>query len=246
MTRPLEGCRVVVTRARPGELASKLSERGAVVVHVPLIEVVDADDGGRALRDALNDLAAFDWVMVTSAEGAERVGAAVRHTPGVRLAAVGTTTARVLAQLGGRVVDVVPAVQRAEELAAAFVAECSSPQRVLIAQAERAEPGLAAALRDAGHDVTTVTAYRTIAAVPDADTVRAASDADAVVFASGSAVESWCAAFGTHSPPIVVAIGPTTAAAAQRMGLVLSGVAGDHSLDGLVSELERLVHQQST
>ena len=245
MTLPLEGCRVLVTRARPGELAAKLSERGAVVAHVPLLAVVDADDGGGALRAALDDLATFDWVMVTSAEGAERFGAAVRRTPAVRLGAVGTATARALTQHGGRVVDLVPVVQRAEELAAAFVAVCSSSQRVLIAQAERAEPTLAAALRDAGHAVTTVTAYRTMAAVPDADAIRTASAADAVIFASGSAVESWCVAFGTRTPPIVVAIGPTTAAAAQRMGLVVSGVAGDHSLDGLVSELERLVQLRS-
>ena len=131
-----------------------------------------------------------------------------------------------------------PSVQQAQELADAFVAQAASPQRVLVAQADIAAPTLADELRRAGHDVTVVTAYRTVTLEPD----RTAIDgADAVLFASGSAVEGWCRAFGTSTPPIVVAIGPTTAAAADRLGLKVSGVAADHSLDGLVTELERLL-----
>jgi len=238
VNRTLEGCRVLVTRERPGELATMLTERGAAVIHLPLIAVVDAADGGLALREALWRLAEFDWLVVTSPAGAERVGVAARLVPGVRLGAVGTGTARVLQHATGRPVDLVPAVQRAEGLAAEFVAASVAPQRVLIAQADIAASTLADALRQAGHHVTTVTAYRTVRQEPDRD---AASDADAVVFASGSSVESWCGAFGVEAPPIVVVIGPTTAATAVRFGLKVSAIAADHSLDGLVTELERVV-----
>ena len=41
----LRGRRVLVTRERPGELARLLEASGAVVVHVPLIEVVEPDLG---------------------------------------------------------------------------------------------------------------------------------------------------------------------------------------------------------
>ncbi len=227
---------MLVTRERPGELAAKLSERGATVIHVPLIAVVDAADGGRALREALSRLEQYDWLAVTSPAGAERVGAAARLVSSVRLAAVGTATARVLRQESGRPVDLVPDVQRADGLAEAFAAESLVPQRVLIAQADIAPPTLADALRRDGHDVTTVTAYRTVPREPDPG---AASDADAVLFASGSAVESWCRAFGPTGPPITIAIGPSTAAVADRFGLKLAAVSTDHSLDGLVDELER-------
>jgi uroporphyrinogen-III synthase len=229
---------VLVTRERPGELAAMLVERGATVIHVPLIAVEEPDDGGAALRDALSGLADYDWLVVTSPAGSERVGAAARLAPGVRLATVGTATARVLEHESGRPVDLVPSIQRADGLASAFIAEATSPQRVLVAQADIAAPTLADALRRAGHDITTVTAYRTVPLEPDPGAV---DGADAVLFASGSAVESWCRAFGTDdAPPLVVAIGPTTAAAAEGFGLKVSSVATDHSLDGLVAELERL------
>jgi uroporphyrinogen-III synthase len=236
---------VLVTRERPGELAAMLTARGATVLHVPLVAVTDPSDGGATLRDALSDLRGFDWLVVTSAAGAERVGGAAAGVPGVRLAAVGTATARELESLAGRPVDLVPTVQRADALVAAFVEREPPPQRVLIAQADIAAPTLADGLRTAGHEVTVVTAYRTVAPEPDRAAELAAeaavAGADAVLFASGSAVEGWCRRFGVEAPPIVIAIGPTTAAAADRFGLKVSAVATDHSLDGLVTELERVV-----
>ena len=236
---------MLVTRERPGELAEMLTARGATVIHVPLVAVTDPLDGGAALRVALSGLSGFDWLVVTSAAGAERVGSAAAEVPGIRLAAVGTATARELESCAGRRVDLVPAAQRAEALVAAFVEREPSPQRVLIAQADIAAATLADGLRAAGHEVTVVTAYRTV--TPDHDPAAqiavevAVASADAVLFASGSAVESWCRRFGTEAPPIVIAIGPTTAATADGFGLKLSAVATDHSLDGLVTELERVV-----
>jgi len=238
VTGSLDGCRVLVTRERPGELATMLAARGATVVHVPLIEIVEPADGGSSLREALGQLDRYDWLIVTSPAGAERVATAVRSAPGVRLAAVGTATARALEVGSGRRVDVVPSVQRAGALAEQLIAGSTAVQRVLIAQADIAAPTLADSLRRAGHQVTTVTAYRTIAneAVGDA-----MPDADAVLFASGSSVESWCRAFGPVGPPMRVAIGPSTAAVAEQFGLKLSSVAADHSLNGLVVELEGLL-----
>lgn len=236
MSSPLSGRRVLVTRERPGELARLLEARGAVPVHVPLIAVIEPDDDGAALRHELARLEEYDWLIVTSAPGAERVAAAAARHPGVRLAAVGTVTARVLGEAAGRPADLVPPVQTAAGLVQEFALQVPLAQRILVAQADRAGAALVDGLRRAGHDVTVVTAYRTIACAPDVEAVRGA---DAVAFASGSAVESWVSALGGACPPIAVAIGPSTAATAQRLGLKLSGTAADHSLDGLVTELER-------
>lgn len=216
-----------------------LAARGAVVVHLPLITVDEPLDGGAALQTALAHLDRFDWLIVTSAAGAERVGRAAGAVGQVRLACVGTATAAALRGASGRTVDLVPAVQRADQLAEEFIALAGGPQRVLIAQADRAAPTLSSALRMAGHEVVEVVAYRTIEVEPDAGALAMIDDVDAVVFASGSAVESWCRAVADRRPPIVVAIGPATAATAARLGLAVSGVASEHSLEGLVNELER-------
>jgi uroporphyrinogen-III synthase len=233
---PLAGRRVVVTRERPGRLAELLAERGADVVHVPLIRITEPTDRGAALRAHLDRLDGFDWLVVTSVPGAERVGAAAA-TATVRLAAVGRSTADRLSTLAGRPVDVVPERQTAHDLAVALLATAAPGARILLAQADRADDGLAAALRDGGAAVTVCEAYRTELVRPRPGLV---DDADALLLASGSAARAWVAAVGTWTPHLVVAIGPSTAAVAREVGLAVSGVAAEHSLEGLVAETERL------
>jgi uroporphyrinogen-III synthase len=245
--RPLAGWTVVVTRERPGELGRLLVEAGADLVHLPLIAVAPPADGGAALDAALAELGAHDWLVVTSAAGAERVASAAAAVPSVRLAAVGASTAEVLSAGAGRAVDLVPSVQTAAGLVDAF-AEVDGPVRVLAALADRAAPTLADGLRAQGHDVTVVTAYRTVLVTPPEPELARATAADALVLASGSAARSWRDALGERAvelcPRVVVAIGPTTAAAARESGLKVDAVAADHSLGGLVATLIDLAQRE--
>ncbi len=238
MTGSLADTRVLVTREHPGELAMLLAARGATVVHVPLIRVVEPLDGGTALADQLRRIDSFDWLVVTSPAGAQRVGPAVAAAPLLRLAVVGTATERTLAAAAGRSVDLVASSQRSQALLEELCAAAEPSRRILVAQADRAKRTLVDGLRHAGHDVTAVVAYRTVLQVPDR---TAMEHVDAVVFASGSAVEAWNDALGAWLPPIVVSIGPTTTAVAENLGLKITSTAADHSLDGLVTELERIV-----
>ncbi len=251
--RTLAGLRVVVTREHLEPLGAALRARGAEPVHLPSIAVADPDDGGAELAHHLARLDDYDWLVVTSPNGADRVGAAAAGRR-VRLAAVGSSTEASLAARCGRGVDVVPDVQRADQLGAAMLEALGPPPvRVLVAQADRAGSRLTDALRAAGHDVTTVTAYRTITTPPDL-TALDERPADALLLASGSAAAAWSEALrerraGTTArpeetgrdritPPLVVAIGPSTADAARTLGLEVSAVAHDHSLAGLVAALE--------
>ena len=61
--------------------------------------------------------------------------------------------------------------------------------------------------------------------------------ADAVAFASGSAAQAWHDSIGTETPPIVVAIGPTTEGAARACGIGVTHVAQEHSVKGVVDAL---------
>lgn len=236
---PLAGRRVLVTRERPGELGAMLAARGATVMHVPLIEIAEPDDGGARFRRAISALAEYDWLVVTSVPGAERAGPAAADAPRVRLAAVGSATARVLTVLAGRPVDLLPSQQRADALADLLLERARGARwRVFVAQADRAAPTLVDRLADAGHDVTVCVAYRTLLRRPDPAEI---DGADALVLASGSSAQAWVEAFGTRTPPVVVAIGPATAAVAEEFGLKISSVATDHSLAGLLTELERFL-----
>lgn len=249
--RPLAGCRVAVTRERAGALGRLLAERGAVVVHVPLIDVVDAEDGGRALREALADTDRFDWVLVTSAPGAERVAAALDDRwRSVQIGCVGSATARRWGELTGRPADLIPERQLAASLAESFLArhDGAPPQRVVVAQADRAQPDLVDALTRGGHRVQVVTAYRTLTRRPNESELAELQRVDAVLFASGSAAAGWADALGADArsllPPIAVAIGPSTAASAEEIGLKISHVAADHSVPGLVDELVAARHDR--
>ena len=214
------------------------------MVHVPLISVEEPLDNGRQLEEQLGTLEEFDWLVVTSVAGAERVGASAARCPDVRLAAVGLATARTLAGAASRAVDLVPEVQTAGALAERLLSISEAQHgRFLVAQADLARDTLVEALRSAGHDVTACVAYRTVLRPPHP---RAIEGADALLLASGSAARSWVRAVGPDAPEVVVAIGPSTAEVAREFGLKVSGIAADHTLEGLVTELERQLAPRST
>lgn len=239
--RVLAGRRVVVTRAaeQADALAELLHERGAVPVVVPLVRIEPIEAGMAELAAVVPS--DHDWLVVTSPNGA-RAWASVHRTSPRRAAAVGTATAEVLRELGVPV-HLVPEVQRAEGLVAAFEPAPASGGSVLLVQALDAEPAAADGLRALGWVVTTIAPYRTVPALPGAALQLSALSADAVLFASGSAARAWVEVFGTSGPPIVVAMGPRTAAAAEATGLKVSLVAADHSLVGMVDALERHLDQ---
>src|SRR5215213_380573 len=181
--RPLLGRRVVVTRAREqaGPLVEGLRRLGAVPVEVPVVEVADPSDGGGALGDAAARLATFDWVVLTSANGVDRLLAHLRDSRAFgpcRAAAVGPATAAALARWHVAA-DLVPDEAVGEALVDAFP---RAPGRVLVAQAAGARPVVAEGLRAAGWEVVVVEAYRTVPAVPDPDVLLVAKAADAITF----------------------------------------------------------------
>ena len=225
----IAGRRVVVTRteSQSGRLAELLAARGAVPVLVPLISVVDDEAGIDAL--ARVNPADYDWIVVTSPNGGERLS---RLHPMVEafVGAVGPSTA-----LSTPRCDFVPEVHSA----AGFVAEFPGGDgRVLVVQAGNAAPVMVDGLTAAGWRVDAVAPYRTAPLDPDPDQRREALDADAVLLASGSAAVSWGQAFGADAPAVVVANGPQTAAAATRAGLKVTVVAVEHSLPGMIAALE--------
>lgn len=242
--RPLFGVRVVVTRTRAqaSETVARLRELGAEVVEVPVIEIAAPDDDGAALRAAVRDASSYDWVVLTSPNGARRFVAALdaceldgRALAGARLAAIGPGTAAALAEAHLRA-DLVPDRFVAEGLLAAFPAAPSDGGRVLLARAAVARDVLPEGLAALGWEVHDVPAYRTVPRVPDEATSDAVAAADVVTFTSSSTVTNYLAA-GLAVPPVVACIGPITAATARDAGLAVAVEAEVHTIDGLVDAL---------
>ncbi len=248
-SRPLLGRRVVVTRS-PGqasELARRLRNVGAQVVEVPTIDIVDPLDGGEALRAAIAGVSGYDWLVVTSPNGARRTMAELRDArdlAGVRIAAIGPGTAGVLRDHHIQA-DLVPERYVAEGLLDEFPDPPAGGGRVLLARAQVARDLLPDGLRARGWVVDVVDAYRTVPVAIDDQALERVSAADAVTFTSASSARNLVAAIGHSSaaelarvvPPVVVAIGPITAAAASELGLEVTAEASPHTLDGIVEAL---------
>jgi uroporphyrinogen-III synthase len=207
---PHRRLRIVVTRAetRAAPLVERLAALDYDVVACPLIAV-------ETLGDDPIDPAPYDWVAVTSPNGAAELARRLSATPR-RLAAIGPGTAAEL-RAHGLEPELVPRVSTQEGL----LAELPRPAgRVLVAAAEGARRLLADEL-----DADFLPLYRTIELRP------APPDGDVAVLASASAARA-LAATGARLP--VVAIGPQTASAAREAGLTVLAEAESHDLDGLV------------
>jgi uroporphyrinogen III methyltransferase/synthase len=240
--RPLFGYKVAVTRSRAqaSSLSSQLRELGAQVAELPTIAIAEPSDGGAALREAARRIGDYDWLVVTSPNGARcTMGALVdaRALGGVKVAAIGPATAQALAE-SKLVADLVPAEYVAESLLAALGSPPVEGGRVLVSRAAVARDVLPDGLTAAGWDVDVVEAYRTVRPEPPDRQRGELADADVVTFTSSSTVTNFVAGFGIESvPPTVACIGPITAATARGLGLTVDVEASVHTIDGLVDAL---------
>jgi uroporphyrinogen III methyltransferase/synthase len=243
--RPLFGRHVVVTRAQSqaGTLSRQLRDLGARPIEVPTIRIEAPADGGAALEQAARRLrdGRYDWVVFSSVNAVEALLGCVadaREFGSTRIAAVGPGTAGALEQ-SRLIADLVPERAVAEGLLDAFPSPPHSGARVLLPRAAAGRDVLPEGLAAAGWEVDAVTAYRTVGVSLTGSEREAVAAADAICFASASAVGAFLAAAGDPGtlPPVVVCIGPTTAAAAEAAGIKVTAVAEPHTIPGLIAAL---------
>jgi len=211
--------RVAVTR--PADQAKELAERieglGCEAVVWPLIAI-------EPLGDEAIDASGYDWLVVTSPNGASELARRLARPPS-RIAAIGPGTAAVLRRYALEP-DLVPRVSTQEELVAEFPTPAG---RVLLAAAEGARRLVVDEL-----DADFLPLYRTLeldpADVPQVDLVLLASPSAARAFARTRA----------RAVPVVV-IGPQTEATARQLGLEIAAEAEAHDLGGLLAALERVL-----
>jgi len=239
--RPLDGWRILVPRGGPwGDgVAASLRAQGAVPVVAPLINFAATTDQP-TLDVALEQLAAgaFDWLTVTSATTVDVMFAHRAVVPRTtRIAAVGETTAAALQAVGYEVALVPEQDNSAEGMATQLIALETEPRRILALRSEIAKPVLSSMLSDAGHDVHSVVAYRTVG-VPVTERIKRDVEngrINAILITSGSVAEQVREQFPEiPDETLLAAIGPRTARDAEKAGLPVSVVADRQTVDALI------------
>jgi uroporphyrinogen III methyltransferase/synthase len=213
--------RAIVTRprAQAQPLVDALEHAGVEVVECPLIEI-------ELTSDEPVDGSGYDWLIVTSPNGADEIARRGRNLP--RIAAVGPGTAETLRGHG-----LEPSFVPVESSQDGLLREFPRPAgRVLFAAAEGARRRPIEELQ-----ADFVPLYRTRLLRPDPP------DGDVVVLASGSAARAYAGIGGTAA---AVTIGPETTRVARSVGLEVAAEAATHDLGGLVAAVRDVMDSWRT
>jgi uroporphyrinogen-III synthase len=233
--------RVVVTRRaeQAAVLGEKLDAAGLQPLYFPTIalQALPAPELDRALAQ----IDRIDWLLFSSANAVHFFFSrldGLQFAPQLpRTAVVGPATARKLRTYGVEP-DFMPETFTGEALAAGL--GDLSGQHILLPRARIGGPQIVEELRRHGALVMDIALYDTVTAVPDAAALAALAEGfAAITFTSPSSVRGFLQ-LSVDRPPVqavVACIGPVTAKAAVDNGLVVTLVAEEYTLDGLVQVL---------
>ena len=243
--RPLSGRRIAVTRPRhqAASLIEELERLGGEALACPTIRISEREGEG-GLEEALANLATYDWIVFTSANGVKVFWEALGAEPlprELRVAAIGPATARAL-EARGVSLELVP-----EEYVAEAVAEVMSSTagiagaRVLLPRAAGARKVLPERLQEAGAEVDEVALYDSVADEEGIARLREAvrkGEVDMLTFTAASTVRHYVEVAGPEvGEALVAVIGPITAVAARDLGLPVHVEAEEYTVEGLLKAI---------
>ena len=250
--RRLHGVTVMVTRdeGANGTLSGILRSHGAAVVGAPTLRIQPLEDES-VLDASISRIGEYDWVVFSSISAVSYVFKALKRNrldaralAPCRVSAIGPGTAAALEERG-ITPDLIPDRFVSESLGDALVSELRPGSSILIFGALGGRTELADTLRSAGHKAALVPAYRNIPVKLEPVHLAAleAGEVDWVAFTSSSSVKRLLDAAGGAKglPPgtRIACIGQTTAATAESLGLTVTIVAEEHTLDGLASSITK-------
>lgn len=246
----LSGRRIVLTRSQGqnDELTKKLTTLGAEVIELPLIEV-QTENNTDVASEVLAEIGQYEWIFFTSANGVRgffnlflRAFEDIRSIGFMRIAAIGPGTADTIRQYYLKV-DLMPAIATADALVDAIEQEQTLDNiRILVITGNLNKDTLVQRLEEKRAIVDILPVYQTETATVKDDAAMhfRRHGADAIVFASGSAVQSFALQAASlqleHGArhPLVFSIGPTTTQAIRQAGIPLAGEAAEPGVDGLL------------
>ncbi|HEX4020574.1 MAG TPA: uroporphyrinogen-III synthase [Acidobacteriaceae bacterium] len=252
--KPLAGRRILITRARhqAGSLLHALQDIGAEVITAPTIEIVPPDSYA-SLDDALRDIAHYDWLILTSANGVAAMWNRMQLlglSPGVmqtvQFAVVGSATADALKKHDWAV-NVMPKAYVAEAVVDALRHQIAG-KHVLLVRAKIARDVIPEELTRLGAEVHVVEAYKTVMPQDAPARIKAIFGntekyPHAISFTSSSTVKNFFfllreAGFASLPAGIMVAsIGPITSQTLREYGIEPDMQAENHNVPGLVDAM---------
>jgi len=259
---PLLGWRVLVTRAREqaAALSSALRRLGATVVEAPTISIRPPHSFDNLDR-ALANLGNYDWLILTSANGAQALFSRMRQRRipvaglrRLRVATIGPAT-RQAAERRGLRVTVMPRQYVAESVVRALRNRVKG-KRVLLVRAAVARDVLPNQLRSAGATVDVAEAYQT--AVPPSSKAGLrrvfqgrARRPQIITFTSPSTASNFAALLGSdlnHAVKEVAlaSIGPVTSSRLRELGLPVAIEAREFTIPGLVRAIAQYARKLTT
>ena len=247
---PLAGTRILVGRARhqAGSLSAGLRGLGASVIEIPFIEIRKPSTF-QPLDRALKNLEAYDWLILTSANGVEAMWNRVRklrilrqNLKHLQIAAIGPATKKAIVKHGLKV-KMVPEEYVAESVVKGLHNQVKD-KRVLLVRAKVARDVIPDELRAAGAHVDVVEAYETV--VPEKSRARlralmknAKRRPHVVTFTSSSTARNFAELLGNTKAPSLkqvqlASIGPVTSATLRELGWPVAIEAREFTMGGLI------------
>jgi uroporphyrinogen-III synthase len=257
-TKPLQGVRVLVGRARhqAGSLSTELRKLGAGVVEIPFIEI-RKPKSFQPLNTALKNLQSYDWLILTSVNGVEamwerlrRLRITNRSLRRLKIAAIGPATRKAIETREAKV-SVVPKKYVAESVVKSLRKQVKG-KRVLLVRAKIARDVIPRELRRAGAQIDVIEAYETVAPKTSRSRLRAAlqnakNRPDVIAFTSSSTVRNFVTLLGAAGGGsgrrrrpgnlegvTLASIGPVTSATLRELHLGVDVEARQYTIPGLI------------
>jgi len=192
------------------------------IIHRPIIDCIAIEDYSQA--DAvLKRLAAFDWIVFTSANSIEfffqrlhTIGSDARDLASIKVAVIGKTSAKKLTEFG-IIANMYPDTESSAGLLEKFGSIGVKQKNILLPKSEIASSELPNGLVDIGAVVENLPLYKTIEIDPgeiDFDYV------DAIFFTSGSTIRAFVKKFGSVPPHIkAYCLGTASLAEAKKQNI---------------------------
>jgi uroporphyrinogen III methyltransferase / synthase len=258
---PLRDKTVLITRSlqQSGDLQTMLAAQGARTIEMPTLEIVPPSDWSQ-LDAAIQQLATYQWLILTSANGVQYFcdrlahwGKDVRALAGVKIAVVGHKTAQFL-EKRGLVADFVPPDFVADSLVANFP-EPLADRQILFPRVESGgREMLVDSFRSQGAVVTEVAAYQSICpVVADSNALAALQrqEVDIITFASSKTVRHFVELVQDQlsrrdlERVWIASIGPQTSDTCRELLGRVDIEATEYTMPGLVEAILTHARQQS-